>query len=75
MSNLYDDNYGFYEDGDDPEETRRFYNEVQRDSVWKKCKRCGVDANSAATTRYVTLARHNSNEEVTQDDRMERNLC
>jgi hypothetical protein len=41
MSNLYDDNYGFYEDGDDPEETRKFYQEVQRDSVWKKCKRCG----------------------------------
>ena len=23
MTNLYDDNYGFYEDGDDPEETLR----------------------------------------------------
>ena len=41
MATLYDDNYGFYDQGDDPEEAVRFYKEVQADSVWKKCKRCG----------------------------------
>ena len=40
MPLLYDDNYGFYEDADDPE-TREFYNQVQKNSVWKKCSKCG----------------------------------
>jgi hypothetical protein len=39
-----DDNYGVYEgmDGPDGEENRRFYREVQKDSVWKKCRLCGL---------------------------------
>ena len=41
----YDDNYGHYnnhdDSDDDADETRSFYNEVQADSVWKNCERCG----------------------------------
>lgn len=37
----YDDNYGVYEDDEDPEETRKFYKETQAQSVYKKCQGCG----------------------------------
>ena len=38
----YDDNFGWWEDMDGPdgEENRAFYKQVQRESVWKKCKGC-----------------------------------
>jgi hypothetical protein len=36
----YDDNYGFWEDMDDPD-TQSFYQETQRNSVRKKCQGCG----------------------------------
>lgn len=41
MTTLYDDNFGHYDPGDDPEETARFYKQVQKESVVKICKRCG----------------------------------
>ena len=41
---MYDDNFGFYGDGDesmdDREETIRFYRRNQRDSVSKRCRGC-----------------------------------
>ena len=39
MPTYYDDNFGHWdiEDEDDVE----FYHRVQRESVWKTCKRCG----------------------------------
>jgi len=37
----YDDNFGFWDMDDDPWEAQRFYNEVQRKSVKKKCEGCG----------------------------------
>lgn len=40
MSSYYDDNYGHWEGMDDPE-MREFYHKVQKDSVWKKCTKCG----------------------------------
>lgn len=40
MATYYDDNYGFWEDMDDPD-NQEFYRQVQRDSVWKKCQGCG----------------------------------
>ena len=40
MRTLYDDNYGFYENSDD-EETFEFYKQVQKNSVYKKCEKCG----------------------------------
>lgn len=39
MASYYDDNYGFWEDMDDPD-MKEFYRETQRDSVWKKCRGC-----------------------------------
>ena len=36
----YDDNFGWYEGFDDDPDARAFYHQVQRESVWKKCKRC-----------------------------------
>jgi hypothetical protein len=36
----YDDNYGHWEDMDDPD-TLAFYGRVQRESVRKKCAGCG----------------------------------
>jgi hypothetical protein len=36
----YDDNFGFWEDMDDPE-MRWFYEQVQRESVLKECVDCG----------------------------------
>lgn len=36
----YDDNFGHYENMDD-EENVEFYKQVQRESVWKKCRDCG----------------------------------
>jgi hypothetical protein len=36
----YDDNFGCYEMDDDPEETARFYREVQDSSVYKICVIC-----------------------------------
>lgn len=38
--NLYDDNYGEWHDCDE-RETREFYAQVQRESVWKTCSICG----------------------------------
>ena len=35
----YDDNYGFWEDMDDPD-MMEFYLETQRSSVWKICVDC-----------------------------------
>lgn len=40
MPEYYDDNYGHWHDMDDPD-MRAFYREVQRNSVWKKCRVCG----------------------------------
>ena len=40
MPTYYDDNFGFWDDMDDPE-TVDFYHDVQRRSVEKKCERCG----------------------------------
>jgi hypothetical protein len=41
MSHYYDDNYGHYDTtGEDAAEMREFYNNVQRNSVWKNCKCC-----------------------------------
>jgi hypothetical protein len=36
----FDDNYGHWEDMDDPD-TVDFYFRVQRESVQKECQRCG----------------------------------
>jgi len=36
----YDDNFGHWEDMDDPD-NQEFYKEVQRKSVRKKCQGCG----------------------------------
>lgn len=38
--NYYDDNYGHWTDMDDPENVE-FYHKVQKESVWKKCEKCG----------------------------------
>ena len=40
MASYYNDNYGHWEDMDDPE-MREFYWETQRASVSKKCEGCG----------------------------------
>ena len=42
MSHYYDDNYGNYntDSFDDAADMRDFYNETQRNSVWKHCKCC-----------------------------------
>jgi Zn finger protein HypA/HybF involved in hydrogenase expression len=40
VTSYYDDNFGHWEDTDD-EETRRFYHQVQRTNVRKKCQGCG----------------------------------
>ena len=37
---MYDDNYGHWDGGDDPE-VREFYERVQRTNVRKVCKGCG----------------------------------
>ena len=39
MPTYYDDNFGHYEIESD--EDVEFYHRVQRESVWKKCDRCG----------------------------------
>jgi Rad3-related DNA helicase len=36
----YDDNFGEWHDMDDPE-MRKFYKQVQKESVRKKCQGCG----------------------------------
>lgn len=36
----YDDNYGHWDDMDDPD-NQAFYLQVQKDSVRKKCQGCG----------------------------------
>ena len=36
----YDDNFGHWEDMDDPDNVA-FYKQVQRESVLKKCQGCG----------------------------------
>ena len=40
MPSYYDDNFGFWEDMDDPE-MQEFYKQVQRENVRKKCRGCG----------------------------------
>lgn len=40
MPSFYDDNFGFWEDMDDPD-MQEFYRQVQRESVEKICERCG----------------------------------
>jgi hypothetical protein len=40
MTTYYDDNFGHWQDMDDPD-MHEFYKQVQRESVWKTCKRCG----------------------------------
>lgn len=40
MPLYYDDNFGAWEDMDEPE-VRQFYRKVQRESVWKVCRQCG----------------------------------
>jgi len=40
MTEYYDDNFGHWEGMDDPD-MRDFYHQVQKESVWKKCSRCG----------------------------------
>ena len=40
MISYYDDNYGHWEDMNDPE-MRAFYDKVQRTNVRKKCVGCG----------------------------------
>lgn len=40
MAGYYDDNFGFYENMDEPEMTE-FYDQVQRESVDKECQGCG----------------------------------
>jgi len=39
MPTYYDDNFGHWEDMDDPD-MQDFYRQVQRESVWKKCEAC-----------------------------------
>lgn len=36
----YDDNYGHWRDMEDDPEAVAFYHQVQRNSVWKKCRCC-----------------------------------
>lgn len=40
MTTYYDDNFGHWEDMDDPEMVD-FYHQMQRESVEKKCQGCG----------------------------------
>ena len=44
MAHFYDDNFGHWEgmtpDDPDYESNIAFYNQVQRDSIWKICSRC-----------------------------------
>jgi hypothetical protein len=40
MGSYYDDNFGHWEDMDDPDMVD-FYHQVQRESVLKKCADCG----------------------------------
>ncbi len=35
----YDDNFGHWDDMDDPDR-QEFYQQVQKESVWKKCQSC-----------------------------------
>jgi hypothetical protein len=39
MPAYYDDNFGHYDIDD--EDDIKFYKQVQRESVWKTCKKCG----------------------------------
>ena len=41
MSGYYDENFGHWNMDEDPEEMRRFYNQVQKTNVRKKCVICG----------------------------------
>ena len=40
MAGFYDDNFGFWDGMDDPE-MREFYQQVQEESVDKRCEGCG----------------------------------
>jgi hypothetical protein len=40
MMTMYDDNFGFWDDADDPA-MREFYGQVQSRSVVKSCEGCG----------------------------------
>lgn len=39
MNGFYDDNFGHWDNMDDPEMVE-FYHKVQRESEWKICKQC-----------------------------------
>ena len=41
MGSYYDDNFGHWDDMDDPD-MQDFYREVQAESVWKTCQGCGA---------------------------------
>ena len=40
MATYYDDNFGHWDNMDDPD-MQAFHKETQRKSVWKKCSGCG----------------------------------
>ena len=40
MNSYHDDNFGHWENTDDPE-VRKFYDQVQSESVLKECRSCG----------------------------------
>jgi hypothetical protein len=40
MPSYYDDNFGHWDDMDDPD-MQDFYRQVQKESVWKECQKCG----------------------------------
>lgn len=40
MPLYYDDNFGFWENMDDPD-MQEFYHQVQKESVLKTCEKCG----------------------------------
>lgn len=50
---MYDDNFGHWDnDGDDPVETREFYERIQRTNVRKKCNGCGEMVNIQPSYAY-----------------------
>lgn len=40
MAEYFDDNFGHWDGMDDPD-MHDFYKQVQKESVWKKCRGCG----------------------------------
>jgi hypothetical protein len=41
MASYYDDNFGHWDDMDDPDMVD-FYHQVQRESTYRECEGCGV---------------------------------